>query len=389
VDMEHLRHMLLDSHVDVRANAIVALCKQQALSSIELGTHLSTLFSHMGGKAAFVRAVRIQRVSTLDETWGGLLESPDPSLRCEIARLLRQRLDTKHLPELISWLADRRIRHEARQTIIAMGDVGYQSVVEALSNEALSSKIRRHLPRTLSRFRRDESASVLLGRLEVEEDPIVSYKILRGVGRMISQNPDLRLDRRLVDHLVDNEARRIGGLAVRREFLSQEGIRNSVSGLALLNVMDGLIDNGIENLFRLLGVRFPSEDFRRIYRGIVSEFEKARSSSWELLEHLVNDTLRELLLALTSTPRREPLMMPSIYRPPTVSLEVTLSELLHDPNETIQLLVAQIIAERGIEGLGPAIEALITTVQGEQRLELQQALTLLIQSKKEDMARAV
>ena len=67
-------------------------------------------------------------------------------------------------------------------------------LAEALADETLPHELRRHLPRTISRFPAAEAAPALLGRLLDEPDGMVRYKILRGLGRLAAENPDVRLD---------------------------------------------------------------------------------------------------------------------------------------------------------------------------------------------------
>src|SRR5439155_17921567 len=64
----------------------------------------------------------------------------------------------------------------------------------ALRDGQLPHEIRRHVPRTISRFPAEAAAPLLLAQLAREEDGMVRFKILRGLGRLATENPGLGLD---------------------------------------------------------------------------------------------------------------------------------------------------------------------------------------------------
>src|SRR5690606_27272380 len=100
-----------------------------------------------------------------------------------------------HIPVLIRLLARREARQAARDALIALGEEAFDRLAAALEDRTLAPAIRRHLPRTLSRFHGPRALEVLLHALEREQDERVAYKILRGLGRMRMNAPELPIDR--------------------------------------------------------------------------------------------------------------------------------------------------------------------------------------------------
>jgi AAA family ATP:ADP antiporter len=86
-------------------------------------------------------------------------------------------------------------------------------------------------------------------------------------------------------------------------FLLQEGARRDRSRAttvqeSMILLLEHKEQLAMERLFRLLGLLYPAEDVRSIYRGIQTTNRKIRASSQELLENLLQQPLRDPLIAL-------------------------------------------------------------------------------------------
>jgi hypothetical protein len=112
-------------------------------------------------------------------------------------------------------------------------------------------------------------------------------------------------------------------------------------------------------LFRLLGLLDRREDFERIYRGLRSSNPKVRSSSRELLDHLVSPPLGPAVVALVDDlpdPERLKLAGP-YYTPRPLDYESLLATLLDQPGETLRCIAAHHVGELGLRGLRPRLES--------------------------------
>ena len=67
-----------------------------------------------------------------------------------------------------------------------------QFLDEALADPSFPHELRRHLPRTISRFPPKEAAAVLHATCSTSTDGMVRFKILRGLGRLAADHPDSR-----------------------------------------------------------------------------------------------------------------------------------------------------------------------------------------------------
>jgi hypothetical protein len=259
------------------------------------------------------------------------------------------------LPPLLHMLARGTVRPEARTAILTMGSVALHYVDEMLYDTSLPRAIRRHLPRTISRFEPRRAAAVLVRHLAREQDGAVRYKILRGLGRLTADNPKLKLDRSVLHDLTRRTLVRAAQmldyrLATVRAQAEEPRLRTP-GGELLVAILEEKEANAIQRVFRVLGILRPDESFGLLYQGLKSRRldRRARASSLELLEHVLEGDVRAAVIALVDD-------VPDAQRaararaalanvPPPGSYRERLLEMLKDASEAVQSIAAYHIAE--------------------------------------------
>jgi hypothetical protein len=237
-------------------------------------------------------------------------------------------------------LVDRATREAARNAFVAIGPPGLAFLRESLADASLLRPTRVHLPRSISRFAPEESAPILLDHLIGERDTTVRYKMLRGLGRLQAQVPELVLDRSILDQAIRRTLEE--GLRLARWQRSLAGHSQPASELSRL-LADVLADErarAIEELFRLLGLRHPGERFERIFRGLGGG-RTAKASSRELVEHLVDPSLRVPILSLI-----EERVASTITGDSSQELEATLRSVAASSSRLKQELANAMLGER-------------------------------------------
>jgi hypothetical protein len=130
----------------------------------------------------------------------------------------------------------------------------------------------------------------------------VRYKILRGLGKLINIDPDLKLDRDVLHRVLDKTLKQSYQLLQWRLDLergkAKEAFPLTSAGRLLVQLLRDKEHYAIERLFRLLGFLYPHEDIRRVYRGLHSLDPEVRSSSQELLENLLSPSYRRTVMGL-------------------------------------------------------------------------------------------
>jgi hypothetical protein len=206
------------------------------------------------------------------------------------------------LPRLVEWLSIREVREAAREALAELGEPALEALDAALLDPRTEARLRDHIPRTISQFPPQHAVAVLQRHLAAEHDGRVRFKILRGLGRIATDHPEVALD----DALVRQAAERTAEAAVevlRFRVGLERGAervleRATPAHRLLVMLLRDKEAHRIERIFRLLQLRFRGEDVRSIHRGLLNADRRVRAASRELLESLLEEPLRGTLLAL-------------------------------------------------------------------------------------------
>jgi hypothetical protein len=191
---------------------------------------------------------------------------------------------------------------------------------------------------------------------------MVRFKVLRGLGRLAANNPDLPLHRRVLREATTRTVEGAFRLAHWRTVLVQGGeavpARRTRGHDLLATLLRDKEAHAVERVFRLLGLLHRGEDFQRIWRGLRNEDVRVRATSRELLENIVKAPVREAVLAL-AVESGDPLVAAGpFYRPESLDYEALLAHLLEQPGETVRCLAAYHVGELRLAGFRERIERL-------------------------------
>lgn len=363
-DEKLLRSAMEDASPLVQATALVGLVAsgwasddaQRASDAL-----MNTRFPE--APRALARAIRLQPSPPFHDVLLELAQSADREVQAQAALAMQAMGDLDFMPALLPLLAPHEVREAARSALVSFGPPALEFLDRALADETLPHDIRRHLPRTMSRFPAEEASPLLLRRLVTEDDGMVRFKILRGLGRLVTGRPDVPLD----DGILRDATARTLEAAFRLvdwRLTLERGARDvpvrATPGYDLLVSL--LRDKEVhtrERVFRLLDLRLRGQDLERIYRGLASTDPKVQASSRELLEALLQSPMREAVLALVNdVPDRLRIAeAQAFYRAQDLGYEELLGKLLEEPGETLRCLAAYHVAELGLTEFRPRLEA--------------------------------
>jgi ATP:ADP antiporter, AAA family len=308
---------------------------------------------------SFVRGIRRHPTPALEPVLSTLARSPNPAVRVEVASAMGELGARAFVPELVAMLGDPATRPAARRALLSFGPRALDELDRALDDPATPIAVRRHLPRTISRFDPTLAAPILVSHI-THARGMVRFKLLVGLGNVVRENPDIELDRDAVSGVVEETLAAAAELrAVRLELeagVAAEPARATPTEVLVRLLLENKQALATERVFRLLGVLNPREDFERIYRGLSSPDPSARDSSRELTEHLVEPAYRARLLDLIEdrADARGSIGEPPAEKRPYVEL---LAEMLRYPSTSLRSLVAAHAGELGLVSLRGAIAA--------------------------------
>ncbi|MCC7542669.1 MAG: HEAT repeat domain-containing protein [Deltaproteobacteria bacterium] len=287
-----------------RATALVALVARDWVPLAEAERELLAYAEdpHPAVRRAVASAIRHGPSPALADLLVKLAESPDGAVLSEVALAMGSLGDRRFVAPLIAMLIHRGAREAARTALVAIGRDALDALAQALADTTRPHELRRHLPRTISRFHADEAAPILVRHLLDDPDGMVRYKVLRGLCNLHADSPDVPIDRQVLDQAIERtvaDAFRMLDSLASLERGAEELVRRATPAHDLLvDLLRSKEQHAVDRLFRLLRLRHPREAFRDIQKGLSSPNAKTRASALELVENVLRGPLRVSVLAL-------------------------------------------------------------------------------------------
>ncbi len=233
-----------------------------------------------------------------------LSSSPDRKMRTELAESIADKPIPELLPVLTSLLTTRDARFAARQAFLKIGDEALQYLAKEFRRPDVDKAIRRHIPRSISRFGNQAALDILVEALQSDVDSSVRYKILRGLGRLRADNPTLPIEVAPLQREAEESLQRAITILSYRVALQRAwaivGQPASTVAELLLPLLAEKEEAALERIFRILRIINPGERFDAIFDGLRSNNRELRAGSLEMLTHIVEGDLRDGIVAVTS-----------------------------------------------------------------------------------------
>lgn len=356
---ERLRIALDDPDRNLRATASVWLAGDPELADVAAERSSSLLHGSLDDRVALARAMQLCPNQRLQPLLDALLAGSEaPVLRAAL-RVLQHAPALASTERMLELLQHPYVRGEVRRVFVALGARGLAALIGALDDPRTPLVIRRHVPRTISRFRSQLAVRALAARLSREADGTTEFKILRALGRMRSDDPTLPID----DESMRGYIQRSIDDAVRYTMLLD---RLSADRAASIELLRELLREkqrwSIEHAFRALGIVHPRDDVRSLYGALTGPSKERRAAAHEILESMLPLDIRTALFAIVDDlqpdMRRKRLATTSAGHRPLETEEQLFAALLADPSESLKCLTAHHIAERHLSTLRPHLDRL-------------------------------
>jgi ATP:ADP antiporter, AAA family len=395
---EHLlTAALADPSPVVRAAALVELAAGDHAGERRLPEATLDEIADWPGDAtlALARAIRRRPSPKLARVIEALARSSDPRVLVEVAEAAAALGGQSFVPHLIRMLGVHDARATARKGLLAAGRPALLALDRALSDPTCPASVRRHVPRAIGRFGAALAAPILVGHIPRTQG-VMRYRILRALGYLAAESPDVPLDEEILTACVRETlawARRL--LALRRA-LAAGAARGEVPTTRALELIVALLEDkearAVEQLFQLLDLLYRNEDFRRIHRGLRGDDPVSLAGSRELCEHVLEaplrDEVRALLDARDAAQSDEDVDEEDVDEVPAPEHEALLAEMLTYPSVSLRALVAHHVGELGLTGLRGQLERAGPADDGPLAVVIARALARLDRVRESEVPRA-
>ena len=236
-------------------------------------------------KLAFIETLAAHPPSDATRILLGL--SRLPALRSAVTQSLELVGDESCIPFLISRLKFAEERLSARRGLSRLGAPAFQGLKAALANMQLERRVRIHIPRSISAFANAEAVACLLSIMLSEQEGLIRYKALRGLGQLARETSLSIAVQPITDELKRN------GLEYLRLFSARDSLNRDTMAAPRLAVklvselLDDKIQQSFDRIARLLQIVHRGDDIRAIFMALSSPDRRQRGQAIEFLDALI------------------------------------------------------------------------------------------------------
>jgi HEAT repeat protein len=342
---------LQESDPRVRAAAITCLINHGDDDTVAVARRALT--DMLSDAASDQRAEGVKAIGAIHdpELEGRLLESlydREPSVAREailaVQRIVkRDGFSPLYAPRLISLLQDRRLKHDAREALLAFGEDSIPILVHFMNDPGESIWVRRALPKALARIGGAITVSALLDSLPRAEDAVLRSQIVEALATRREELAAIEIGVKMEQAIQDETVRYferltdVAALGQDQEFRFEAPlVRWDTRELNLLTQMVAeRIEEHVKTVFGMLALILPARDVWAAYRSLLSGQSGMRSHALEYLDNTLGGEIRKNVFAIiddASLPAKLELAARR-YDVPQVSLTASVRRFLHADGE--------------------------------------------------------
>jgi AAA family ATP:ADP antiporter len=209
---------------------------------------------------------------------------------------------------LISLMGNRRLKHEAREALVAQGEAAMEPLLLFMRSLDEQIWVRRAVPKAIALIGSQAAVDSLIDSLDAH-DAMLRGKIIEALVYLRTHNPDLKFTRRKITRRLSDEAAEY--LRILADLLAVSSLHEArLDGPLAVWKVGGRVPtlpqqllaqrlaNSVGNIFGLLELVENPEDVRAAQRSLLSGQPKLRARALEYLDNTLSGSLRRDLFAV-------------------------------------------------------------------------------------------
>ncbi len=236
----------------------------------------------------------------------------DPEVVTTAIEAAGNSLHLSFLPPLLEMLPDEQHFAHAREALLHFGHGIIEPVNTLIKQPSMRVEVIRLVPSVLERIDSQSAVDCMLDLLD-HDDLTVHLQALRSLNNMKLQFPHLRFQKKAIMQRILEEVRlyqstlsvlyaqiKIGS-EMKAQVLTPEEAAQEKARANLVQLLEDRMDGHLERIFRLLGLKYPTEDILPIFEGLQSNKPDLRINAVEFLENLLDPSLKKVLIPVLET----------------------------------------------------------------------------------------
>ncbi|MEO6600696.1 MAG: MFS transporter [Polyangiaceae bacterium] len=195
--------------------------------------------------------------------------------------------DESCIPYLIGRLKWAEERVSARRGLVRLGAPAFDALREALVDRAVERRVRIHIPRTLSAFADATAVTVLTQIMVGDQEGLVRYKTLRGLGQLARETSLIIPAEPIADELKRNAIEYLRLFSARTAIARDMPSDPHLAVQMVIELLDDKIQQSFDRIARLLQILHRGDDIRGIFLTLTSPDRRQRGQAIEFLDALI------------------------------------------------------------------------------------------------------
>ena len=259
-------------------------------------------------KITLLKAIGYANVSVYHHLIKEGFSDPDPKVREEAIVAAGNTLSTFFINFLLEFLKNKETRDIAEAALVHY-DEGLIPILKNKFNPPHSDlDLLRRIPAVVKKIGRQVSVNFLFDILDFE-DGMVRLEALRGLNMLRNNHGHLKFNTTGVAQKILEEANlyqdTLSVLYAQNKLEETAPVKMTEEVLdarkSLIALLEKRLNKNLERIFRLLGLKYPSDDIFNIYRGLTSDQTEMSANAIEFLDNLLESNLKKVLIPIIET----------------------------------------------------------------------------------------
>jgi AAA family ATP:ADP antiporter len=221
-------------------------------------------------------------------------------------------LEPEFIPELLKFLNIKEIRNTATLALGNYGSVIIDYFSSEIKNPDPDNELIRFIPVVIEKIESQKSVNFLFELLDFE-DHAVRSETLDSLSRLKQNFPHLIISNNNIINIILEEGKlylnTISALYIQQTRMNQgnnnpyKNNQNEVfeARKSLIEILERRLDDNLDWIFKLLGLKYPPEEIDTIYNNIKSDKPDLRVNAVEFLDNLLEVNLKKILIPIMET----------------------------------------------------------------------------------------
>lgn len=277
-----------------------------------------------------------------------------PALVSAVTQSLELVGDESSIPFLIERLKFAEERLAARRGLVRLGAPAFEALKHALADLYVERRVRIHVPRSISAFANDDAVRFLVSIVLSEQEGLVRYKALRGLGQLARETSLAIPTGPILDELKRNAIEYLRLFSARTALDQESAVAARLAVKLVIELLDDKIQQSFDRLARLLQIMHRGDDIRTIFSALGSTDRRQRGQAVEFLDALLrgvgrsaDDVAALLRLVVDDLPAAERARRATELVGVFASARATLEQLAQDQDTILRDLAVHAVDALG------------------------------------------